>query len=70
MKTIGVACLFVWRPLCVSKKKGNYCTCLHLMMKTNVKWGFSKKTKILGVSFNMNEDWFRMTNLDLKVGNK
>jgi hypothetical protein len=58
MKTIGVACIFVWRSLCVSKKEGKCCTCLHHEMKTNVKWRFPKKTKILGVSFNMNEDWF------------
>jgi hypothetical protein len=58
MKTIGVACLFVWMPLCVSKKEGNCCTQLHHEMKTNVKWGFPKKKKNLGVSFNMNEDRF------------
>jgi hypothetical protein len=59
MKTIGVAYIFVWRSWSVvSKKKGNYWTCLHHEMKTNVKWGLLKITKILGVISNMNEDMF------------
>jgi hypothetical protein len=59
METIGVACIFVWSSLSVvSKMKRNYCTCLHHEMKTNIKWGLPKKTKLLGVTSNMNEDLF------------